>query len=157
MCYCMESSASLWNSFEVMTAARRWGDYSHHKLLPWSRFLSPAALSSRNKQRKMMPTLKISSELNGERLDVVLARAYPKYSRSFLQKVVKQGGVKLQGEIPSTSYRVRAGETYEIVDFGFPILDSTKLSIVQESIQNPKSKIQNIPEILFEDSALLVL
>ena len=58
--------------------------------------------------------LKITNELNGERLDVVLARAYPQYSRAFLQKILRQGGVKLGQDTAESSYRVHVGELFDL-------------------------------------------
>ena len=120
----------------------------------------------------MTPTLKIESENNGERLDVVLARAYPKYSRSFLQKVVKKGGVTLRGEPTVINYRVHAGEIYDIADFetpspyphprgrgptaGTPSKKDVGLLPPGEGGRRPDEG-SSVPAILFEDASLLVL
>ena len=65
----------------------------------------------------MMPTLKVSSDQGGKRLDVVLARAYPDYSRAFLQKWIKEGRVTSAGRGLIPNHRVQTGETIEVVDF----------------------------------------
>src|SRR5688572_25826300 len=65
----------------------------------------------------MEPLLRIGNNDSGQRLDAVLARTYPHYSRSFFQKFLKKGGVTLSGSPREPSYRVRAGEVFQIADF----------------------------------------
>lgn len=107
-----------------------------------------------------MPNLKIPSSDHGTRLDVILARAYPKYSRSFLQKVVRSGAVKLQGVIPATSYKVRAGDVLEVSDFD---KNSDVTPSPEAVIAGPVVKLAGkqepgaAPVVLFEDKFLLVL
>lgn len=106
-----------------------------------------------------MPTLKILSKDQGERLDVLLARAYPKYSRSFLQKVMKSGGVLLAGTAPSPSYRVRAGEVFHVRDFeAESAVDETSepAEALKPAARNAL-KGQPVPTILFEDGSLLAI
>ncbi|MFA5976475.1 MAG: RluA family pseudouridine synthase [Elusimicrobiota bacterium] len=99
-----------------------------------------------------MPTLKILSESNGERLDVILARQYPQYSRVFLQKWVRHGGVKRQGEVPAPRDRVHVGEIYEVMDFESPLDFSPDLPGARHFLS-----ADIIPTILFEDQALMAL
>jgi len=47
----------------------------------------------------------------------VLARLYRDYSRSFLQKWIKDGRVTRQGLELVPNYRVRAGEDIEVAEF----------------------------------------
>ncbi len=68
----------------------------------------------------MMPTFKISSEQDGKRLDVILARLYPSYSRSYLQKWIREGRVTLGGKELIPNYRVQVGETIDDGGFGNP-------------------------------------
>ena len=63
-----------------------------------------------------MPTLKISPEQDGKRLDVILARLYPDYSRSFLQKWIRDGRVTKTGKELIPNYRVQVGESIEVVE-----------------------------------------
>lgn len=110
----------------------------------------------------MMPTLKISSEQNGKRLDVVLAMAYPDYSRAFMQKVVKGGGVRLKGQVTVPSYRVHVGEVFDI-SLEQPVALQEDRSSVPEissrSLPGRRVKVREIdaPTILFEDKDLLVI
>src|SRR6185295_10680068 len=105
----------------------------------------------------MMPTLKITSENNGERLDVILARTYPQYSRSFLQKLVRHGGVTRRGEVPSPSDRVRTGEVFDVIDFESQVHTlgrHTAEQVLTQKHQIPALRADIIPTILFEDDAL---
>ncbi len=109
----------------------------------------------------MMPTFKITSEDQGERLDVVLARAYPKVSRSFLQKVVKRGGVTLRGSPATTSYRVRAGDIFQVIDWKAERAPSPHLFLDgdEQSKWIPRVGEGGLPSpaVIFEDDFLLVL
>ena len=62
----------------------------------------------------MTPLLKITEDFSDERLDVVLARSFPDYSRVFLQKVLRQGGVTLNGTVQKPSYRVTVGDVIKV-------------------------------------------
>ncbi len=65
----------------------------------------------------MMPTLKISSEQDGKRLDVILARKFTDHSRSFLQKWIRDGRLTLGGKPLIPNYRVQAGESIDVANF----------------------------------------
>jgi 23S rRNA pseudouridine1911/1915/1917 synthase len=105
-----------------------------------------------------MPILKITSENNGDRLDVVLAKAYPEYSRSFLKRVILDGGVKLGSSIPTPSDRVRAGDTYEVRDLT-PLVEEFKFTDAAAEDMGPTaaSNVGVAPSILFEDPSMLVI
>src|SRR3954471_18701198 len=98
----------------------------------------------------MVPVLKIGNQDKGERLDAVLARTYPQYSRVFFQKFMRKGGVTLAGALREPSYRVRVGEIYQVADFeNFGSEPAPK--------QGSSVHVDTIPNVLFEDSALLVI
>lgn len=105
----------------------------------------------------MMPTLKIQSKDNGERIDVVLARAYPDYSRSFLQKVLKNGGVTMQGKPQPPAYRVKAGDVLEVND---SFRQGSQVPDEPVEPARPKRRAghgkQGI-QVIYEDKALLVI
>jgi len=119
----------------------------------------------------MMPTLKISSDQNGKRLDVLLARAYPDYSRSFLQKWIKEGRVTRSGKELIANYRVRVGETIDVVDFSqttSPLVGEVERSsgggTIVRRIHPPSQPsptrgegVLVSPAVLYEDDSLLVL
>jgi 23S rRNA pseudouridine1911/1915/1917 synthase len=97
---------------------------------------------------------KVVPEMRGQRLDVALAKAYPKYSRSFLQRLVKGGGVK-RGEITvdDPSYHVQSGEIFEIIDF-----EQTRPALLSRVLPREiDSSPVEAPPILHEDEALLVI
>lgn len=56
----------------------------------------------------------IPDEHAGERVDKVLARLFPQYSRSTLQQWLKQGRVLLDDDIPSQKDKVHGGETVDL-------------------------------------------
>src|SRR4051794_3236819 len=104
----------------------------------------------------MMPTLKIPSSDHGVRLDVILARAYPDYSRSFLQKIIRRGGVKLQGQVPEPSDTVRAGDVLEIENFDQPPVMADEPAPERAS-QRVASAHGKAPKVIHEDASLLVI
>jgi 23S rRNA pseudouridine1911/1915/1917 synthase len=112
----------------------------------------------------MTPTLKISSDQNGKRLDVLLARMYPDYSRSFLQKWIKEGRVTQGGKELISNYRVRSGETIVVADFKEPSPlphpkgrgQSLTFSLQGEGGRRSDEGLPKLP-ILFEDASILVL
>ncbi len=57
----------------------------------------------------------IPDEHAGERVDKVLARLFPQYSRSTLQQWLKQGRVLVDDDIPSQKDKVHGGETVDLV------------------------------------------
>src|SRR6266481_7839009 len=77
------------------------------------------------------------------RLDRVLAKQFPEYSRSRLQQLIGAGFVRVNGTITRPSHLVRAGDKIELTE-------------------PPVEKIENQPEpipleILFEDKDLIVI
>jgi len=59
-------------------------------------------------------TLQVAVELAGQRLDVMLARSLPQYSRSRLQDWVRAGRVLVEGEVVRPRDAVREGEQIEV-------------------------------------------
>src|SRR5262245_21550437 len=99
----------------------------------------------------MGPHLRIENHNNGQRLDAVLARTYPQYSRSFFQKFLRRGGVTLSGTPREPSYRVHAGEVFKIAS-----LDVTPAKAEVQSLWIPASA-EMTPHIISEDDSLLVI
>ena len=108
----------------------------------------------------MMPTLKVSSDQEGKRLDVVLARFYPDHSRSFLQKWIRDGRVTSAGRELIPNHRLHTGETIDVSD----------LSAVTPEIRHPGPSDFDVDaagsrltirrddvRVLFEDASILVL
>ena len=86
----------------------------------------------------------VSAEHKGRRLDKFLADHFEKdYSRSFLQKLLKDGKVLLNGQIPKRHHMVN---TDEIVEITIPAPKESKINA------------ENIPlKIVYEDEYLLVV
>ena len=90
-----------------------------------------------------MPAHTVTGESAGQRLDQFLHAAQPEHSRSFLQKLITAGDVRVQGQVAKPSYRVRAG-------------DAVTLEI--PAPQPLTALPENIPlAVLYEDADLLVL
>lgn len=86
---------------------------------------------------------KVPLEMDGQRLDQVIASLYPQYSRSQLQKWIKSGHVQVNGKIIKPKERLTGGE-----------------EILIQAIPEPQTEFtpENIPlDIVYEDTALLVL
>ncbi len=84
-----------------------------------------------------------TDEDGGERIDAVLAKLLPAYSRVFLRKVVQEGGGRVDGETVKPSFRLRPNQNVEI-DLPPPPTDGPQP--------------EEIPlKILFEDEHMIVI
>ena len=85
----------------------------------------------------------ISEEQEEERVDKCIAALIDSLSRSFIQKIIKEGRVSVNGIPVKQSYQVRAGDD---------------LSFLLPKAQEPDIEPENIPlDILYEDSDVLVV
>ena len=85
----------------------------------------------------------VSEEMDGERIDKLLSEVFPEHSRSFLQKLIKDGSVQVDEHSVKASFRVQEGE-------------SILLSVPEKII--PDIPAENIPlDILYEDNSVLVV
>jgi len=85
----------------------------------------------------------LSQDDAGERIDRVLARLCPDFSRSALQRWIDQGRVEQAGEVVSRRTKAQAG---------------AEVTIVPAPPEQMSAKPQAIPlDVLFEDAHLLVL
>ncbi len=93
----------------------------------------------------MHVTLTVPAKSSGHRLDVFVASHYPDLSRSRIQKLIKEGRVRVDGETVKPSHEVRGGETVTVE--------------VEESMTSPPTMTgEEIPlEVLHEDDDLLVI
>ena len=57
---------------------------------------------------------RIPEEYAGQRVDKVLARLFPQYSRSTQQQWLKQGRVLVDDDIPSQKDKVLGGESVDL-------------------------------------------
>ena len=85
----------------------------------------------------------ITEEMEEERIDKCLAMLIDSLSRSFIQKLIKEENVKVNGSIVKGSYRVKAEDK---VEFFLP-----------EAVE-PDIEPENIPlDILYEDKDIIVV
>ena len=87
-----------------------------------------------------MKELFIVESQEGERIDRYLAEALPERSRSYVQKLIKEGHVLVNGEPVKASYRLLIGDC---------------LAITMPEVQEPDIGAEEIPlDILYEDSSI---
>lgn len=85
----------------------------------------------------------IKAEESGERIDALLVRSLPDYSRSQLQKLLEQGLVTLNGKGLKKNYRCNAGD---------------EIYITLPEIQDVPLVAQNIPlDVVYEDDDVVVI
>lgn len=88
-------------------------------------------------------TFELEAEYEGERLDKYLSILYPEQSRSFFQKLIKDGHVLVNDTPEKANYRLRVKDLISVT-----IPDAVETPILPE----------NIPlDILYEDDDLLVV
>ena len=79
----------------------------------------------------------------GERIDRYLAEELEGRSRSYLQKLMKDGYVKVDGKPVKPNYRLVLGDEVEV---GFP------------DVEEPKIQAEDIPlDILYEDPDIIIV
>ncbi|MDO4491523.1 MAG: RluA family pseudouridine synthase [Lachnospiraceae bacterium] len=88
-------------------------------------------------------TFQIDAEQEGSRIDSFLAGELDSLSRSYIQKILKNGGVTVNEKAAKANYKICDG-------------DLIRLEIPEE--QEPDIKPENIPlEVLYEDEDVLVV
>ena len=87
--------------------------------------------------------LKTQEDANGIRIDKFLAEQLDSYSRSYIQKLLKEDGVQISGKPVKANYKLSGGEIITI--------------LIPEQTE-PDIPAENIPlDILYEDEDLLVV
>ncbi|MCM1282246.1 MAG: RluA family pseudouridine synthase [Muribaculaceae bacterium] len=85
----------------------------------------------------------VAAETAGERLDRFLGEIYPDFSRSFLQKLIREGNVLVSDKAQKTGYSLRASDVVRV-----------EIPDLQETDIQP----ENIPlDILYEDEDVLIV
>lgn len=85
----------------------------------------------------------INAQESGERIDALLARSLPDFSRSQLQKLLEQGLVSINGKALKKNYRCSAGD---------------EICIALPELQDVALVAQDIPlDIVYEDADLVVV
>lgn len=91
----------------------------------------------------MRQSFTIRGRVGQRRLDQYLAAALPEFSRTFLQKLIREGSVLVNGEPSRPSYVVRRGDRIEV---------SVELP------EGPAVPPEDIPlDIIFEDDSLIAI
>lgn len=86
---------------------------------------------------------KIEEALAGERIDKFLSDSLPDVSRSYIQKLIKDGQVTVNQKTVKSNYKLNAGDL---------------LSMEKPELQEPDIEAEDIPlDILYEDSDLLII
>ena len=87
--------------------------------------------------------IQLLAEESGERIDALLARHLPQFSRSLIQKCIDSGGVSLDGKPLKKSFRVNAGDRIEL--------------LLPQTADVPLTA-QDIPlDIVYEDADIIVV
>ena len=85
----------------------------------------------------------VEPEYNGQRIDKFLSETLPEYSRSFIQKVVKDGGVLVDEKCVKSNYKLSTGQIL-------------KLNVPE--LVEPDIVPEDIPlDILYEDEDIIVV
>lgn len=88
-------------------------------------------------------TLKVGNAIKNRRVDKYLQGRFPKFSRSMMQNIIKEGGVSVNGKPVKPSHKLNPGDT---IDISLP--EPPKKEIVPE----------NIPlNIIHEDDSIIVI
>ena len=88
-------------------------------------------------------TFKISEEDSGIRLDKYLSYQMPDITRSFLQKLIKEKQILVNGQIQKANYKLKSGQNVFVA-----IPPAEKISILPEDLPL---------DILYEDEDLLIV
>lgn len=85
----------------------------------------------------------ITEDMEDERIDICVSMLIDSLSRSYIQKMIKEGHVCINGSVVKSSYRVKAG-------------DEVRFALPQSA--EPDIAAENIPlDILYEDSDVIVV
>lgn len=88
-------------------------------------------------------TFEVEVENEGERLDKYISMLFPEQSRSFFQKIIKEGHVTVNDKVEKANFRLKIEDLVHV-----KIPDAVETQILPE----------NIPlEVLYEDDDLLVV
>ena len=83
------------------------------------------------------------AEESGERIDALLVRNFPRFSRSFIQKCFDCGSVSLDGKPLKKSFRVNAGDRIEL--------------LVPQTAEIPLTAQEIALDIVYEDEDIVIV
>ena len=85
----------------------------------------------------------IITDIEGERLDKYLKDMFPKYSRSFIQHMIKEGYIRVNDRLVDNDYKIKIGETVTVKMVPLP----------SEHIES-----ENIPlNIIYRDEDIIII
>jgi len=91
----------------------------------------------------MVHNIAVDEERSGTRIDKFLSLYLGDFTRAYIQKLIDEGYVKVNGRLPKSSYKVQVGD--EIV-------------VGLKPLEEPKTLPENIPlDIYFEDDHVIVV
>jgi len=91
----------------------------------------------------MIQTVTVEKEFSGNRVDKFLSEQFSDLSRSYIQKLIKDGHVTANGKIVKANYKLNALDT---------------LALDKPELQEPDIVPENIPiDILYEDEDILIV
>ena len=64
--------------------------------------------------KKINKRIKVLSSQSGLRVDMVVAKVFPEYSRSHIQKWIKEGALTIDGNLAKPKKILKKGELIEI-------------------------------------------
>ena len=89
--------------------------------------------------KKILLSLKITFDQKGQRLDVVVAKSFPQFSRNHLQKLIKDGHLKVDGKKAKPKDLLRGSEEIEINYLEEPSIEDKpediNLDIIYEQLE----------------------
>ncbi len=88
----------------------------------------------------------VVGEEDGDRIDKVMLRFLPDFSRTYVQRLIKNGGVKVAGKLVKASHQLRGGDRI-VVELDAAARD-----------EEPQPQPQDIPiDVIYEDEAIIVV
>lgn len=94
-------------------------------------------------REKKILQLEVRKQYQGRRLDKYLAARLQEYSRSFLQRLIKDGAVRVDGRPAKASYLIKKGDSITL-----------ELPVIEEEHVRPEP----IPlDIIYEDDSLMLI
>lgn len=99
----------------------------------------------------------ISNEDKNKRLDIFLKEKYPDFSRSFIQKQIKEGKIKVNEKLSSVHRFLKEGDNIEIEIEDIGKNKEPAFEQLKESLDSEIKKDFSFPKIIFENDDYLII